>query len=621
MKLYSGTAEQFILDNNKNHIAEKLRLSFFYKFRYEPSEYEILFWENSLKELSKIFNNIGLKDNGVLLEYKLPLTSKRLNCVVTGKSKENKEEAIIIELKEWDKCHRSSGKNEVTTYVGGAKKEILHPCVQVGQYIKYLNSAHTAFNDNCISLNGCTYLHNYNFETEDPILDEKFKKVANSYPMFSKDDAKSLEKYIDKNVGNGNGLSILEKVEEGKYKPNKKLMNHVSNVIKGIPEYILLDEQQVVYDKVFSITQEAYRDTKKKVVIIKGGPGTGKSVIAINLMSDLLKEGYNTHYATGSRAFTETLRSTIGIKSSSTFKYFNSYMQEKENTLDVLICDEAHRIRRTSNNRFTKKDMKSDLAQIDELLKVAKVCVFFIDDMQVVRPDEVGTTNYIKEKVKENGYELFEYELKIQFRCNGSEGFVNWIDNTLGIKPTANIIFDSSQNEFDFKIVKSPFELEEMIKEKSEEGYSSRIVAGFCWPWSKKPDEEGNLINDIVIGDFKRPWNAHPDIRNIKSDIPKAPKWAHDKNGINQIGCIYTAQGFEFDYVGVIIGKDLTYDLDESKWVSNKEYCEDTIVKRSKDKLTQLLKNTYRVLLSRGMKGCYVYFEDKDTERFFSSRM
>jgi DUF2075 family protein len=147
------------------------------------------------------------------------------------------------------------------------------------------------------------------------------------------------------------------------------------------------------------------------------------------------------------------------------------------------------------------------------------------------------------------------------------------------------------------------------------------MTAGFCWEWSKKPKSDGTLHEDVVIGGFRRPWNARPEATRLAKGIPKATLWAHDPNGINQIGCIYTAQGFEFDYVGVIFGNDLVYDLDKQKWIGRPENSGDTVVRRSKDRFVDLVKNTYRVLLSRGLKGCYVYFMDKDTERFFKSRM
>jgi len=125
----------------------------------------------------------------------------------------------------------------------------------------------------------------------------------------------------------------------------------------------------------------------------------------------------------------------------------------------------------------------------------------------------------------------------------------------------------------------------------------------------------------MLYVEFKRPWNARHDATRLPPSIPKAQLWAYDPNGISQIGCIYTAQGFEFDYVGVIIGEDLIHDLDSGKWMGKRENSADPVVKRSKDKFLELTKNTYRVLLSRGLKGCYVHFINKDTERFFKSRM
>jgi uncharacterized protein len=396
-------------------------------------------------------------------------------------------------------------------------------------------------------------------------------------------------------------------------------MDHVGNIIKGIPQYILLDEQQIVYDSVFSCAKSGFHDKQKTVMIIKGGPGTGKSVIAINLMADLLLQHYNAQYATGSRAFTETLKKIVKSRGAVQFKYFNSYTEAQANEIDVLIADEAHRLRQTSFNRFTPKEKRSNTPQIEELIKASKVAVFFIDDDQIVRPGEIGSVKYIEEYAKRNNCKLFQYELEAQFRCNGSDAFVNWINNTLGIKRTANVIWDQHE-AFDVQIFETPQKLEEAIKEKIQHGNTGRMMAGFCWPWSD-PDSQGNLRNDVQIGDYQRPWNAKPESRLLAAGIPKSNLWAYEHNGIEQIGCVYTAQGFEFDYAGVIFGKDLTYDFDRQQWIGNPAASADGTVKRAKGNFTELVKNTYRVLLSRGMKGCYIYFMDKDTERFFKSRI
>jgi DUF2075 family protein len=394
-------------------------------------------------------------------------------------------------------------------------------------------------------------------------------------------------------------------------------MEHVGSVIKGKKEYILLDEQQVVYDKVLTVASKGMKDNKKYVLIVKGGPGTGKSVIALNLMADLSLKSFNTQYATGSKAFTETLRNIIGPRGSIQFKYFNSYMKANANDIDVLICDEAHRIRESSNNQYTPAKNRSNYKQIEEILNVAKVTVFFIDDNQIVRPNEIGSVLHIKEYAKKQRAIINEYELEAQFRCNGSDGFVNWVNNSLEIKKTANVLWDFKE-EFDFRIFDDPFSLEEAILEKVGMGFTGRMTAGFCWDWSM-PDNDGNLIQDVEIGNYRRPWNAKPDSRRLAANIPKASLWAYDPNGIHQVGCIYTAQGFEFDYVGVIFGRDLVYRFD-SGWIGQRDQSKDSVVKRSKDKFVDLVKNTYRVLLSRGMKGCYVHFLDKDTENYFKSR-
>jgi len=236
-----------------------------------------------------------------------------------------------------------------------------------------------------------------------------------------------------------------------------------------------------------------------------------------------------------------------------------------------------------------------------------------------VRPNEIGSSAFIREHAAKMACEISEFELEAQFRCSGSDAFVNWVNNTLGIRQTANVLWTGDE-EFDFQIFDSATALESAIVEKAQSGSSARLTAGFCWPWSK-PNSDGTLVNDVKIGPFIRPWNAKSGAGRLAKGIPKESLWAHDPNGLNQIGCVYTAQGFEFDYVGVIWGPDLRYDFDMSAWEGDKTASFDTVVKRSKDQFIDLVKNTYRVLLTRGIKGCYVFFMDKDTERFVKTRI
>jgi hypothetical protein len=407
-------------------------------------------------------------------------------------------------------------------------------------------------------------------------------------------------------------------VELSKYRPSKKLLDHVAKLIKGKPEYVLLDEQLVVYDKVMEAAEQGAKSKHKVVIIVKGGPGTGKSVIAMNLLGDFSSMGLNAHYVTGSRAFTSTIREIVGSRGAAQVRYFNSYMNADTNVIDVMIADEAHRIRETSNSRFTPKTKQSKVSQIQELLKASRTSVFFIDDDQIVRPGEIGSTDHIKTEAEKLHCDVREFELEAQFRCAGSDAFVSWVNNTLGIQRTAHVMWNEN-DEFEFRIVPTPQSLEHAVREKLKARTTARLTAGFCWPWSN-PKPDGTLVDDVVIGDWARAWNAKSDSGSLARGIPKESLWAYEPDGVNQIGCVYTAQGFEFDYVGVIFGPDLIYVPEKADWQGDKAKSFDTVVKRSGDRFTQMVKNTYRVLLTRGMKGCYVHFMNKDTENFFRSR-
>ena len=623
MRLYSGTSKQFIDDVYNNKIADKLKNNFLEQFHYNPSPSEVNSWQNSLRSVSMIFDRAHLNDHGIILEYRLPQTSKRLDCLVCGKDALRKDQAVIIELKQWQTTGHSDGERELKTILNGGFRDVLHPSVQVGQYKEYLQNYHTAFydGDSPIILNACSYLHNYPYNPKDEIFSEKFKSFISNFPLFTKDDVKELGDYLIEKLSGGEGMEVLSRVEESKFRPSKKLLEHIADIIHGSDEYTLLDDQLVAFDMVINAVEKSFKDGGKTTIIIEGGPGTGKSLIAMNLMGKLSSLHYNTHYVTGSRAFTGTLNKILGNKSSLQLMHFNKYGKAERDAVDVVIADEAHRMWPKNLDRFTRKEDRVDTPIVDQIINAAKVPVFFVDNLQVIRPNEVGTVQYIQEHATQMKTNVLQFKLQTQFRCQGSDSFVSWINNTLGIERTADVIWSKKEN-FDFRILVSPQSLEKAILEKSKIGKKARLVAGFCWEWSD-PRENGELVPDVTIGDFKRPWNAKSGMkgRRLKDGIPKETLWAHDPNGINQIGCVYTAQGFEFDYVGVIFGPDLKYNLDGQKWEAHPENSRDPSSSRSKEKFIDYVKNIYRILLTRGIEGCYVYFVDKDTERFFKTRI
>jgi len=619
VQLYAGTSKQFVDDVVLNRVAQKLRLAFFQHFRYYPPDSEIRSWQNSLSRICNVVQHARLDNHGVLLEYQLPLTSKRLDFMITGLGNNRKGNAVVVELKQWESADRSWVDDCVTTFVGGRVRDVLHPSVQVLRYRQYLADCATAFQDDGVGLGACAFLHNLQYLPGSELFDVRHRDALQECPLFTGDQTEELAEFVLDRVATGDGGQILTRVLNSRYRASRKLLEHTAAMIAGQSEYVLLDDQQVVFNTVLAYAVKGFHKANKVVVLVRGGPGTGKSVIALNLIGELSKRGYNAQHATGSRAFTGNVRKLVGARAGAQFRFFNSYSGAESNEVDILVMDEAHRIRESSGNRFTPRQDRSDERQVDQLVRAARVSAFFIDDRQIVRPNEVGSSDLIRSAAAAAGAELVEHELEAQFRCRGSDGFINWVDNTLDIRRTANVLWDVGE-EFEFRIMETIEELESLVRQRDREGFTARLTAGFCWRWSN-PFADGSLEKDVVIGNWRMPWNARPDAGALGKNIPKSDYWASDPAGIEQVGCIYTAQGFEFDYVGVVFGRDLRWDPAVARWIGDPSESQDSVVKRSGEPFVDLVKNTYRVLLTRGLKGCYVTFLDRATRDFFRSRL
>lgn len=396
MQLYAGTARQFIEDTIRHRIDKKLQHAFYGHFRYKPSPSEVRSWKNSLIQMSGVLQYADLTDNGILLEYQLPLTSKRLDCMITGTDDYRDPNAVIVELKQWDDAEPSDVEDCVLTFLGGRLRQVLHPSWQVGNYLQFLEDYHVVFSSGQVGLSACGYLHNLQFDPANELFDPRHRSILDAYPLFAGDQTPELAELLQNRVGAGDGAEVMATVQDSAFKASKKLLDHVKEVIDSQEVYVLLDEQQVVFNEVLTRARAGFHEQTKTVVLVKDGPGTGKSVIALNLVAELSGDGYNAQYATGSRAFTENLRKLVGPRARNQFKYFNNYQLANRDEVDVLICDEAHRIRHSGNTRFMPKAQRSNRPQIEHIIEAGRVPVFFIDDLQVVRPNEVGSTELIK---------------------------------------------------------------------------------------------------------------------------------------------------------------------------------------------------------------------------------
>jgi hypothetical protein len=616
MKLYEGTVLKFKEDVIHNRIADIIAKNFEDYYRKKAPESEFRAWNNSLPKVKDALEISNLFQNSIIIEYELPFAKpSRIDVILFGRDEQENDNIVIIELKQWSNNNVEDSEDEGNVIVdyGRFRKPDPHPCLQVEQYYWHLKDYMTIFDENKPALlNACVYCHNYNKGTNEVLYLPKFSKNIKNYPLFSKQDTVDLGNYLKEKLSKGKGLEVLERFNLTIFKPSKKLLEHTGQMINTQQIFHLIDAQMTAYNTIMSKAKNIAKSREKAVIIVKGGPGTGKSVIALEVMGELLRSGKNAIHATGSSAFTNTLRKILGVRSAKQFKFFNSFIDYKENEIDVLICDEAHRIRKTSESRYTPRSSRTGLPQIDELIKVAKLSVFFIDEYQIVRPNETGSVNLIKESAQKFGAKIYEMEeLKTQFRCGGSIKYLEWIEKILKIKEEGIEPEIEEDIKMEFKIVDSPHELKRIIDQKNiEKKNCARIVASYCWPWSN-PRHDGTLVNDVKIGDFEMPWE--------KKD--QFWKWATDDSGMEQIGTVYTAQGFEFDYIGVIFCNDLVWNKEKKYWEAKPENSHDTEAKRNNPNFVNHLKNIYRVLLSRAHKGVYVYFMDKNTEEYFKSKI
>jgi hypothetical protein len=615
MRLYEGSIRQFREDVIYSQIADKLAGAFKEYYHRAAGKGEVGAWQQSFNFLKNSFEVAGLGDNRIIIEYELPYSSRRIDALLFGQSQQGDDGVVLIELKQWsnDGVTDAEADGNVKVRFASGVREVAHPSWQVqGYHFDLQDFLHVFQEKSPPELSSCAYCHNYaRLKEPQTLFAEKFRKGLDKFPIFAKEDVETLGEYLQQRLSGGAGMEVFDKFIRSTIRPSKKLLDHTGDMINERQIFTLIDDQIAAYNAIMHRAKELARAQKKSVVIVKGGPGTGKSVIALEVMGGLLRQGRTVMHATGSSAFTNTLRKIVGTRARALFKFFNSFTGASENAFDVLIADEAHRIRETSNNMYTKRDKKSKMPQIDELLNVARFCVFFIDEKQIVRPNEVGSIELIRSAATRAGVaveDLSEFELQTQFRCSGSDAYLQWLDNTLGIRLSEFPRFDS---RMEFRIFDDPASMMAEVRARNrEKKNSARIAAGFCWKWSK-PKADGSLVNDVVIGEFQMPWE--------KKDA--FWKWATDDSGMEQVGTVYTAQGFEFDYMAVIFGNDFIYESIRGEWRPIPEASHDTQVKRNNPKLNEHLASVYRVLLSRAHKGVYVHFMDKGTEVYFKTQL
>ena len=616
MLAYLGTKTDFLRDAPV--IEDKVRDAVKQKLHFDVGESEYQSWRNSLgNAMSNVMRSESIpNDAGIAIEYRLNGRKFRLDFVISGSNKEDKESLVIVELKQWTDVQFSELDEHVITFLGKGLRDVTHPSYQVWSYKSHLEMYNEYVYENEMEVSGCAYLHNCK-ETK-VINNSRYENALQLAPVFLHGDYEKLQELIASKISKGTGVSLLERVDASPIRPSKQLADAVADMLAGQAEFVLLDEQKTVFETIIDSARKVHNGGKR-VLVVKGGPGTGKSVISINALAKLTSERMNVKYVTANAAprdvFAAKLKSLVkGDTIKHLFGGSGSYTETESNSMDVLIVDEAHRLRMKSG---MFKNMGE--SQTKEIINTAKLSVFFIDEAQKVTWSDVGEISRIKAHAAELGADVDVMELVSQFRCSGSDDYMAWLDDTLGVQESEVSYF--STDKFDFQIFDSPAELHEKIREKNRANNKSRVVAGYCWNWESKKDSKKY---DIVMPQFSysAKWNL----------TEYANEWIINPKSVNEVGCIHTCQGLEVDYVGVFIGNDLRVVdgklvTDPAGRAASDKSLNGYKTERKKNpveadkKVDELIRNTYRTLMSRGMKGCYVYFTDDATREYFQDRM
>lgn len=590
-----------------------------------PGPGEIRSWARSLPALLTDLIEAGLGSVDVLIEQPLPFSPKRADVILCGMHPRTRRPSyVLIELKQWTEAITAGGDRVHVPYLGD--EPVLHPVEQVRRYCQQLVNFTPALAEQPDAVHGAAYLHN---ATDAQMWNIRHYPVNAYGQMFTQSTKASMMEWlrtrIDPDAPAEACRAAGEHLLTADLAPSKPLLSVAAKEIRERQQFILLDEQQVAYTTVRLAVEKSHASRRQTVVIVIGGPGSGKSVIALSLLGELSRQQHRVMHATGSSAFTSTMRKVVGSRRRQVqdmFTYFNNFTEATPRSLDVIICDEAHRLRINSANRYTKPEVraKATRLQVEELIDVAHVPVFLLDENQVVRPGEMGSVEAISAAAKKLGCDVETVHLKGQYRCGGSEFYDTWVNQLLGIssepaQPWSTLVTRTDE-QFSVHAASTPAALEAwLVKQQATLGGTARIAAGYSWPWSDPVDRNGHkqLVDDVTIGDWARPWNVKPAKR--VPDAPESYFWATDERGFGQVGCIYTAQGFEYDWAGVIFGPDFVRRRDT--WVARPEHNKDRPVKASRDGFHALVRNTYNVLLTRGMRGVILHSTDPETQAYF----
>lgn len=615
MIVYNGTKQLFVDDVRRGCIDTKILDLIREKGLMGGQEREVESWHNSMQFMRNIVDDPEIADDvQIAIEYNIPQTSKRVDFIIIGSDHTGQDNIVIVELKQWSRAQKVDDDMHfsVRTYLANDNRIVCHPSYQAYSYSRFLVNYSQAIQDNDIALVPCAYLHNYHPEFKSELSDDIYKDWYSAAPFFVRNETVEFSEFVKRHISKRSSRGdLLYLIENGRIRPTKSLQDALTSMVMGVPEFMLLDEQAVCYDMCLKTMLQCQKDKKKRTIVIQGGPGTGKSVLAVNLLMRFINDSLNTAYVTKNSAPRQAFLSLLADGHANRVADIGHLFRSpfglnkcRENDFDCLIVDEAHRL---------VKKMYGDWGgenQVKECIESSLLTIFLLDEDQAVTKSDIGCVAEIGKWCDALDSRLImnrDTRLTSQFRCNGSDAYIQFVDNLLQ-RTDEPVDIDFSELNYDFRVFDSPVAMRDALRDINQINNKARMVAGYCYDWNVKNNRSDI---DIQLPDgFEAKWN----LANDKI-------WAINPRSFEEVGCIHTAQGLEFDYVGVLVGKDLLYDATDGR-VKTKKLAiskddHSSGIRASSDTVAhRLILNTYKTLLTRGQKGCFVYCEDENLRNY-----
>ncbi len=626
MIIYAETKRTFLRDVDDNRLHPKLCDAFRRRTGGLPADHKV--WADEYTRFSLALRNAKVNDEArVAIEYHLSAAGRfRVDVLLAGNDG-TQDHGVIIELKAWDQAGTTDIDGMVWAPVGGGRAR-QHPCEQARGYKGLVLRFNESVRDSGIGLEAAAYLFNLQRRSPEPLEDARYREALDGARLFLANDVAELRGFLERHLRFRPHVDAIDLIEKGKLTPAPALVERVSSMLEGNEDFHLIDEQFEAYRILRHAMWVAPDDGKRHVFVVQGGPGTGKSVIAVRLLADALRRKRMAFMVAPNKAFRDTLvesmaRGNEGYRDDgqALIRSSWSFAEEdyaKSEALEVLIVDEAHRLKDKAY-QYRGKSM------VEDMVRASRISVFFLDETQRVTWSDAGSLARIDAAARKFGAAVHPVlPLSAQFRCAGSDGYLNWVDDVLQIRPTAN--FDNwASGDYEFDVFDRAEDLHAALRARNGDN-KARLIAGYSWPWPTKTRGRTDGGAHVVADGLSLPWNYDD------------ANWATAPDAIDQVGCVHTCQGVEFDWIGVLIGPDLTFRDDRVVGVPERRAKTDKSLHGSKkelkaagrdaakrdsvlERIQQIIKNTYKVLMTRGRRGCFVWCADAALRDYLRRRL